>query len=142
MLTKIASSQADFFDCMTIRTKVFIIEQNIPADMEIDEYDQVAIHFILRENNQAIATARVLLCEDKNNAKVGRVAVLSSHQNKGYGKQLMLDVEKLMKANHIKQLSLSSQEHAIKFYQKIGYQVVGDFYDDCGIPHIDMIKTI
>ena len=116
-----------------IRRAVFIDEQNIAEADEWDDQDAISLHFIVYEQNRAIATARLL-----QNASIGRVAVLSSHRGLGIGKLLMLEIIQTAKNQGRKQVQLSAQDHAVKFYNSLGFQQKGEFYLDCGIPHIDM----
>ena len=116
-----------------IRRAVFIDEQNIAEADEWDNQDAISLHFIVYEQNRAIATARLL-----QNNSIGRVAVLNSHRGLGIGKLLMLEIIQIAKNQGRKQVQLSAQDHAVKFYNSLGFQQKGEFYLDCGIPHIDM----
>ena len=120
-------------DAKLIREQVFIQEQQIAVEDEWDAEDAVSVHFVIYDQDQPIATARLL----KNNS-VGRVAVLKSHRGVGIGKLLMQQI--IQKANHEQRefLKLSSQVHAIQFYAGLGFNVEGEQYLDCGIPHVDM----
>lgn len=116
-----------------IREAVFIQEQNIAAEDEWDAEDAVAVHFIVFQQDQAIATARLL-----SNNSIGRVAVLTTARGLGVGQRLMQAVIDYARAEQRKLVKLSSQVHAIGFYQALGFEVQGEEYLDCGIPHIDM----
>lgn len=116
-----------------IRTEVFINEQNIAEADEWDDLDAVSIHFIVCMNGQAVATARLL-----QNNSIGRVAVLKQYRGLGLGNQLMQAVIALAKQQNRPFVKLSSQVHAIGFYQALGFVVEGKEYLDCGIPHVDM----
>jgi len=116
-----------------IREAVFIQEQHIAAEDEWDVEDAVAVHFIVFQQDQAIATARLL-----SNNSIGRVAVLTTARGLGVGQRLMQAVIDYARAEQRKLVKLSSQVHAIGFYQALGFEVQGEEYLDCGIPHIDM----
>jgi len=116
-----------------IREAVFIQEQHIAAEDEWDAEDAVAVHFIVFQQDQAIATARLL-----SNNSIGRVAVLTTARGLGVGQRLMQAVIDYARAEQRKLVKLSSQVHAIGFYQALGFEVQGEEYLDCGIPHIDM----
>lgn len=120
-------------DAVYIREQVFIQEQNIPIEDEWDEHDSIALHFVMYANQQPIATARLL-----ENNSVGRVAVLKNYRGQGIGKHLMLDIINQAKIERRAFLKLSAQTHAISFYAELGFQVEGNTYLDCGIPHIQM----
>jgi len=116
-----------------IREAVFIQEQHIAAEDEWDVEDAVAVHFIVFQQDQAIATARLL-----SNNSIGRVAVLTTARGLGVGQRLMQAVIDYARAEQRELVKLSSQVHAIGFYQALGFEVQGEEYLDCGIPHIDM----
>lgn len=116
-----------------IREVVFIQEQHIAAEDEWDAEDAVAVHFIVFQQDQAIATARLL-----SNNSIGRVAVLNTVRGLGVGQRLMQAVIDYARAEQRELVKLSSQVHAIGFYQALGFEVQGEEYLDCGIPHIDM----
>ena len=116
-----------------IREAVFIQEQHIAAEDEWDAEDVVAVHFIVFQQDQAIATARLL-----SNNSIGRVAVLATTRGLGVGQRLMQAVIDYARAEQRELVKLSSQVHAIGFYQALGFEVQGEEYLDCGIPHIDM----
>ena len=116
-----------------IREAVFIQEQHIAAEDEWDAEDAVAVHFIVFQQDQAIATARLL-----SNNSIGRVAVLTTARGLGVGQRLMQAVIEYARAEQRKLVKLSSQVHAIGFYQALGFEAQGDEYLDCEIPHIDM----
>lgn len=116
-----------------IREVVFIQEQHIAAEDEWDAEDAVAVHFIVFQHDQAIATARLL-----SNNSIGRVAVLTTARGLGVGQRLMQAVIDYARAEHRELVKLSSQVHASGFYQALGFEVQGEEYLDCGIPHVDM----
>ena len=120
-------------DAKLIREQVFIQEQQIAAEDEWDAEDAVSLHFVVYDQDQPIATARLL-----QNNSVGRVAVLKSHRGLGVGKVLMQAVIAYTQQQQRPFLVLSSQVHAQAFYQALGFMQEGEEYLDCGIPHIHM----
>ena len=120
-------------DAKLIREQVFIQEQQIAVEDEWDAEDAVSLHFVVYDQDQPIATARLL-----QNNSVGRVAVLKSHRGLGIGKLLMHQIIQQAKHEQREFLKLSSQVHAIQFYAGLGFNVEGEQYLDCGIPHIEM----
>lgn len=124
-------------DAKLIRELVFISEQNIPEQDEWDDQDAISQHFVVYDQNQPIATARLLA-----NNSVGRVAVLKPYRGQGIGRLIMLEIIAYAQAQKRPSLQLSSQVHAISFYEKLGFSIQGDEYDECGIPHIEMVMPI
>ncbi|CAM4365275.1 hypothetical protein F901_00391 [Acinetobacter dispersus] len=124
-------------DAKLIRTLVFIQEQGIAEADEWDEQDAISQHFVIYDQDQPIATARLL-----QNNSVGRVAVLKAYRGQGLGQMIMLNIIDFAQQQGRVFLHLSSQVHAMSFYQQLGFVVQGDEYDECGIPHIEMIMSM
>lgn len=124
-------------DAELIRRQVFIEEQNISEVEEWDDQDAVSLHFVIFEQNQPIATARLL-----QNDSIGRVAVLKTYRGAGIGKLLMQYIIDVAKQEGRTVLKLSAQAYATKFYENLGFQLQGEAYLDCGIPHIDMYQNL
>ncbi|MEY3884025.1 MAG: hypothetical protein RIS87_1667 [Pseudomonadota bacterium] len=118
----------------TIRTKVFIEEQQVPIDLEWDSQDTSAQHLlVLTSTNEPIACARLL-----NNGSIGRMAVLKEWRGLGLGAKLLIKAIAFHRQQGISVITLSAQVHAIPFYQKAGFEVISTPYLDAGILHVDM----
>ncbi len=118
----------------TIRTKVFVEEQQVPIDLEWDSQDTSAQHLlVLTSTNEPIACARLL-----NNGSIGRMAVLKEWRGLGVGAKLLNKAIALHRQQGISIITLSAQVHAIPFYQKAGFEVISTTYLDAGILHVDM----
>ena len=128
--------------CLTdIRYQVFVHEQGVPVEMELDEHDQTARHWLLQdstgETTTYIATLRLL-----NDGSIGRMAVLSGYRGQGWGKALLQACIQTAKAEGIQELTLSSQCHALGFYEKLGFVPRGEVFMDAGIPHRQMFLAL
>jgi predicted GNAT family N-acyltransferase len=84
-----ATTPQDIEECFRIRDEVFIIEQSVPIDMERDQHDSEALHFIALADGRPVGTARAVLKDNGTSAKIGRVAVCRS--NRGYGYRQVVD---------------------------------------------------
>ncbi|MDX1633013.1 MAG: GNAT family N-acetyltransferase [Marinobacter sp.] len=120
-----------------IRHQVFIEEQKVPEDLEWDDTDAIADHYVaVDQDNTAVAVAR-LYPSVTDTARIGRMAVLPSHRGRGVGEALLRHLV-TEAAGDFNDIALSAQERAIPFYQRSGFHVCSDPYDDAGIPHVDM----
>ena len=131
----------DLAACLALRRTVFIEEQRVPEDREIDGLDDSALHLLATKDGQPIGSARILL--DGDTGKIGRVCVLAPARGTGLGAALIrtaLDV--LREQPGIRRAKLGSQTHAIGFYEKLGFTAHGPVYDDAGIPHRDMTRDL
>ncbi|MGK8803205.1 GNAT family N-acetyltransferase [Acinetobacter seifertii] len=124
-------------DVKYIREQVFIQEQGITPEDEWDDFDAIAVHFMVYDKEQLIATARLL-----PQHSVGRVAVLMPYRKQGIGKILMQHIIDYARNQKLPYLKLSAQTHVTAFYEALGFQVQGEVYQDCGIPHIDMTLAL
>jgi len=121
-----------------VRTAVFVQEQGIAPEDEWDADDATALHAVLFDvNGQALGNAR-LLQPSANVAKVGRMAVLRERRGKGYGARLLLALLVEARQRGDKEVRLSAQRTAERFYAAHGFTVVGDPFDEVGIPHVEM----
>lgn len=119
-----------------IRQRVFVEEQKVPPELEWDNTDDIADHYLaVTENNEPAAVARLFSTLDET-AHIGRMAVLPEFRGQGVGEALLKHL--ICDAAGFGELKLSAQEHAIPFYQRSGFHVCSDLYDDAGIPHVDM----
>lgn len=131
----------DFATCFALRRKVFIEEQDVPEEEELDELDAEATHFLGRQGGQPVATARVVVQEGKG--KIGRVCVLAECRGAGLGARLMeAIVAHLAARGDVREAVLGAQLHALSFYERLGFEAFGDVFDDAGIDHRMMRKPL
>lgn len=131
-----------YLDALSIRKIVFVGEQAVAPELEIDEWENQCLHIVgYDEKNKPQATARLLpLGEEKY--KVQRVAVRKEDRSKGYGRALMQEVERLAVEMGAYALKLGAQNHALPFYAKLGYHISSEEYEEAGILHHDMQKIL
>ncbi len=131
----------DYAPCIALRRAVFIDEQGVPEALEIDEQDAQAVHLLATEAGQPVGTARILV--HGNLGKIGRICVLPSQRGTGLGVALVkASLVHLRALPDVTKASLSAQDHAIGFYEKLGFTPIGPFYDDAGIPHRKMVRAL
>lgn len=126
--------------CLHLRRVVFIDEQNVPEEEEIDDLDQVSQHLLAYVDDTPVGSARLTIKGDV--AKIGRVCVLRDHRGTGIGEALITASLDLARAKGAAQAKLGAQTHALGFYQRLGFAAVGPVYDDAGIPHRDMVRDL
>lgn len=124
-----------------IRKRVFIDEQGVPDEMELDEHDPTAQHALAYLNSECIGTARLVTLPG-DVGRIGRMAVLPMHRKQGLGGKLLCALLELSKSQGITKLELHAQLSAIAFYEQYGFIAQGDIYDEAGIAHRDMILYI
>lgn len=134
------STETQLHDAYNIRNKVFVEEQKVPYELEIDEFEPHSDHFVLYSEGTPIGAGRFRVLDGKG--KIERICVLSLNRGSGAGKIIMGAIEDHAKESGIVILKLNAQTYAIPFYEKLGYTVVSDEFLDAGIPHKTMEKII
>ena len=136
------TAQRELAKAFAIRLRVFVREQRVPADIELDAEDRRAIHFLASWSGRNVGTARVVIHRD--GAKIGRMAVLKPYRRKGVGKVLLKRAIAAAKRRHARKIYLHAQVQVIGFYKALGFHCVGPVFDEAGIPHRKMVlgKTI
>ncbi|MDO7905301.1 GNAT family N-acetyltransferase [Paenibacillus sp. JX-17] len=132
-------------EALAIRKAVFVEEQNVSIEEEIDDYDSLdaeSHHLLLQEGGQFVAAGRIKHFNE-DSAKLQRVAVLMPFRSKGYGRVLILAMEELARELGFKYAVLDGQVQAEGFYRKLGYEVISEepFYD-ANILHVRMQKKL
>ena len=132
----IVDTTADFEHCRAIRMKVFVEEQAVPADLEMDDLDAAATHIIAFVDGRPAGTARMV--DKGESVKIGRVAVHKEYRGGGVGRSIMEFAINAARSRGYSEVVLSSQTYIIPFYERLGFVAEGQEYDDAGIPHRTM----
>ena len=130
---------SDASACFEIRKTVFIEEQKVPAQLELDEFDVKATHYLAHYDGNIAGCARTRLTDE--GLKVERVAVLKEYRSFGIAKEIMISIEKDAMSKKVEQIILNAQESVIGFYEKLRYEGVGEKFVEAGIVHLKMKKT-
>ena len=119
----------------TLRHQVFVIEQGVPVELEIDGEDDAACHVVvLIDNDQVIGTGRMLA-----SGKIGRMAVRSDMRCQGVGRAVLDALINEARTQGLAGVSLGAQLSAVAFYQRAGFSCQGDVFIDAGIDHRQMV---
>lgn len=126
-------------DAFFVRNTVFVDEQQVPAEEEIDQFENEAEHVVLYDDRKnPVGAGRIRIVDGIG--KLERICVLSTSRKNGAGRIIVEKLEELATQQGVSRLKLNAQTHAIPFYEKLGYEVVSDEFMDAGIPHVTMIK--
>jgi len=120
-----------------IRFTVFVEEQRVPAEIELDEMDAKSLHAVAFGNRLALGTGRLL-----PDGHVGRMAVLKDWRGRGVGSLILKALIDAARSRGDRELMLSAQVHAIAFYRAHGFVEEGAQYMEAGIPHVDMRRVL
>ena len=129
----------------SVRTAVFVEEQGIAREDEWDAADATAVHAVVTNLlGMPVATGRLLRdgAANSGSARIGRMAVDRTLRGSGVGRQVIDALEQAARARGDQRVVLSAQRSAEGFYQRLGYQPVGEPYDEVGIAHIGMARLL
>ena len=131
----------DLETCFALRRAVFIDEQGVPEAEEMDGRDAQAHHLLATLEGRPVGCARILLKGETG--KIGRVCVLREGRGKGIGAALVRAcVDHIAGLPGLTRAELGAQIQAIGFYEALGFTAYGPDYDDAGIPHRDMERSL
>ena len=134
---KRVSSKKEMAQAYDIRMRVFVQEQGVPAEIELDRDDNRAIHFLALVSGKPAGTAR--LVKHRGDVKIGRMAVLKPFRRKGVGKTLLRQAIATAKKLHANKIYLHAQVAVTGFYEKQNFRCAGPIFDEAGIPHRKMV---
>lgn len=121
-----------------VRVAVFVVEQNIPEELEWDEHDAVSAH-ALAEDRDGVPIGCGRLLPDGH---IGRLAVLSDWRGQGVGAALLLHLVELARTQGHARVLLNAQAHAMPFYARYGFAPSGAPFIEAGIPHQEMARLL
>ncbi|MFD3944575.1 GNAT family N-acetyltransferase [Streptomyces sp. NPDC058579] len=137
--------------CFVVRREVFVVEQNVPQEIEYDAYDATAVHVLaVREDGLPLGTGRLLhgadavgkTGGDASVGSLGRLAVSKAARGLGVGAALVRAIEDAARERGLAAVDLHAQTHALGFYERLGYEVYGPEFPDAGIPHRAMRRAL
>jgi predicted GNAT family N-acyltransferase len=120
-----------------IRFAVFVEEQCVPREIELDEMDEKSLHAVALDNQFPVGTGRLL-----PDGHIGRMAVLRDWRGRGIGGQILGRLMDQARAAGHREVVLSAQVHATAFYRMHGFVEEGAEYMEAGIPHLNMRRQL
>lgn len=139
-IIEVAGDSPLLADVFALRCEVFVGEQGVPRELELDQHDGEATHLAALRGAQVVGTLRLL--RHQGEAKVGRVAVRAALRRAGIGRRLMERAAAIASERGFAEIVLHAQVSVAGFYRQLGYIEEGDVFDEAGIPHIAMRKRI
>ena len=139
--TASVATAADRAELAALRTRVFVDEQGVPAEIEQDAADETAVHAISRDDTGAIvATGRLLVGDGR--ATIGRMAADPAVRGRGHGAAVLAELHRQAVLRGVTEVELHAQVGARRFYERAGYEAVGEVYQEAGIDHVTMRREL
>ena len=127
---------------LALRHAVFVDEQGVPAELEIDEHDEDALHLVALEDGRLVGTCRLVADSPAERAKFGRLVVAPDARGAGVGSALLGEAERRAHALGCNRVVLTAQTTAMGLYERAGYTARGEVFLDAGIEHMTMEKAL
>jgi predicted GNAT family N-acyltransferase len=135
-----ANFERDYAAIRRVRFAVFVDEQRISPDLEMDDRDAHCLHLLASDaDGTAVGTGRI---DFEDGAKIGRVAVLASARGRGVGTALMEKAHALVRARGGDAVWCNAQVSAVEFYQRLGYAIASEPFEEAGIEHVRMQRRL
>ncbi|MGW2859392.1 GNAT family N-acetyltransferase [Streptomyces sp. NPDC001205] len=146
---RVAEDAADREACFAVRRQVFVVEQEVPEELEYDAYDAVALHVLALGSQGPLGTGRLLYgpralarTGGADIGSLGRLAVTSAARGLGVGAALVRAIEDAARERGLTAVDLHAQTHALGFYERLGYEAYGPEFPDAGIAHRAMRRVL
>ena len=137
----VVAGPEDWPEIVDLRTRVFVDEQGVPPEIEQDHRDATAVHALSRDaGGRVVATGRLLLGDGV--ASIGRMATDAGARGSGHGAAVLAELHRQAALRGVPEIELHAQVSARGFYQRAGYAPVGDVYEEAGIEHVTMRRTL
>ena len=138
---KLVENEDELAGAVSVRMRIFVLEQQIPAEEELDDADATATHAIALHQGQVVGTGRLVYRQDST-AQIGRMAVDQTFRRRGIGGRILDFLEEEARSQGVRRCILHAQEYVKSFYAAHGYREHGDIFLEVDIPHIEMHKDL
>jgi predicted GNAT family N-acyltransferase len=139
--TATVATAADMAEVAALRTRVFVLEQGVPPEIEQDAADATAVHVLSRDDaGRVVATGRLLV--HGRTAGIGRMAADAGVRGRGHGAAVLAELHRQAVLRGVAEVELHAQLTARRFYERAGYVAVGEVYEEAGIAHITMRRAL
>jgi len=138
---KLVASDRELKAAFEVRLQVFVEEQGISEELELDDIDQEALHMVVKDGERVIGTARVLFLT-ANQAKIERMAILKPFRRRGIGRGIMSFLNEELRNKQVEQVVLHAQYAVVAFYKSCGFEESGLPFQEAGIKHIKMERQL
>ena len=136
MYVRTADFSVDYAEIRRIRVEVFVEEQGVPEELELDDRDAACTHVLAFDDaGAAVGTGRIDV-----DGKIGRVAVTRVARRTGVGLAMMELLHQVARERSVAEVWCHAQISALAFYERLGYTQLGEVFLEAGIEHVEMRK--
>ncbi len=138
---KLVENEEELAGAIAVRFRVFVSEQSIPAEEELDQADATATHAIALIGETVVGTGRLVRREPEI-GQIGRMAVDLEWRRRGVGGLILEHLEEVARSRGMSLSVLHAQEYVMDFYASHGYRQHGETFLEVDIPHVEMWKDL
>jgi predicted GNAT family N-acyltransferase len=157
---RVVETEEVYEDALSVRYRVFVDEQGVDPNLEVDGHEEEATHFVAYEGGDPVGVARLRAYDpgeyedvpvtehedvpesEEPVAKVERMAVLRNYREQGIGRTILEAVEERARQQGFERARLHAQIRSAGFYQALEYERVGEAFEEADIPHVAMTKRL
>ena len=136
---RIVDGEADLWKALIVRGIVFVEEQRVPYDGEVDAHEATAIHVLGEEAGEPVAVGRLRRTDD-GWGKLERIAVRPAWRGRGFGREVVRFLLDEAEKRGWRRLMMHAQVHLEDFYREFGFEPRGEIFVECGIDHLLMVR--
>ena len=138
---KLVETDEEFEAALELRRQVFSLEQGIAESLVCDAQDREALQIIVKRGSAIIGTARIRFLGD-NRAKIERMAVIRGWRHQGIGRGIMTFLTAELNRRRIDKAVLHARYDAVYFYKSMGYGISGAPFEEAGVKHLPMERSL
>lgn len=138
---RIQYGSADYRAALELRNRLLRVPLGLDVYQEDLEAERGQWHYVLADGDELAGCVSVVPM-DKEHAKIRQMAIDATRQRSGCGRKLLEQVELDLRAEGTRSVALAARREAVGFYERLGYRAVGEEFQEVGIPHVQMEKTI
>nr|WP_315791926.1 GNAT family N-acetyltransferase [Fischerella sp. JS2] len=141
LTVRVAHIPEELMEIEKIRRVVFQEGQGVEQDLDFDGLDEICDQLIAHLNGECVGTARIRYLDDQT-AKIERLAVLEMARGQGIGQKITKEALEVIASKNIPEVVINAQEYVKGLYQKLGFQQEGEVFEEAGIRHVKMRKSL
>ena len=141
LVVKLAETEDERRGAFDLRIQVFVHEQGVPAEEELDSEDATATHAVALLDGEVVGTGRMVPAEPRS-ARIGRMAVRNEWRRRGVGGRILRALEEAASSQGLREAVLYAQTYVKSFYASHGYVEAGEAFSEVGIEHVEMRKRL
>jgi ribosomal protein S18 acetylase RimI-like enzyme len=136
----IKTTDREYIEERYLRAKVLREPLGLPKGCEVFPFEKEAYHLVAIDQNKVVGC--VMFNPEGKSGRLLQMAVFEEYQGKGVGTTLVKKLEEYLAKKGFENIYLHARFDAVPFYERLGYKVEGDEFEEVGIRHFNMVKRV